>query len=69
LNYYYPPSLPANLSNGFDTFRKWDEGIDEHLEGLLKAIQHLEEEKGERIKTDIITWRGMMTRASSDGPL
>jgi RAT1-interacting protein len=66
LNYYYPPTLPANLSNGFDTFRKWDESIDEHLEGLLKAIKHLEEKKGERIKTDIITWRGMMTRASSD---
>jgi RAT1-interacting protein len=62
LNYYYPPKLPADLSSGFDTFRKWDDSIDEHLDGLLKAIMALEEKSGERTQTDVVTWRGMMTR-------
>jgi RAT1-interacting protein len=62
LNYYYPPLLGADLSAGFDTFQKRDESIDEHLDGLLKALKGLEEQKGEKCTADIITWRGMMTK-------
>jgi hypothetical protein len=47
---------------GFDKFISWDDSIDEHLNGLLKAIMALEQQRGERIKVDVITWRGMMTK-------
>ena len=62
IQYYYPPSLPADLSAGYETFKKWDDSIDEHLDGLLKAIMALEEETGERVKVDFLTWRGMLTK-------
>ncbi|KAF2669216.1 rai1 protein [Microthyrium microscopicum] len=62
LQYYWPPSLPADLSAGFDTFNKWDDSTDEHLDGLVKALMLHEKSIGERLKTDFVTWRGMMTR-------
>lgn len=61
LRYYYPPQLGANLSDGFETFRKWEER-DEHLDGLLKTILELEKKDGQIQKVDIMTWRGIMTR-------
>lgn len=62
LRYYYTPSLPAKLSEGFDTFQKHDDSVDEHLDGLLKAIMELERRTGEKVKADAVTWRGMMTK-------
>ena len=62
LRYYYPPLLPCDLSRGFDTFRHLDDTVDEHLDGLLDAIIEYEKMKGSKIETDIITWRGMMTK-------
>jgi RAT1-interacting protein len=53
------------LSAGFDKFIKWDDSIDEHLDGLLKAITALEQETDTRQKTDIVTWRGIMTKIMS----
>jgi RAT1-interacting protein len=66
LQYYWPPThLPADLCAGFDSFHKWDDSIDEHLVGLLRAIMDLEQKTNERVKTDVITWRGMMTKFMS----
>jgi RAT1-interacting protein len=62
LQYYFPPLLPVDLSKGFDTFVKWDDSTDEHLDGLLKAVILLEQKNNERVKAEIMTWRGMMTK-------
>ena len=79
LRYYYPPFIqspgasvpPIELSNGFEDWVKSDDSIDKHLDGLLETIQAHEEKlmkngtKPEDVKTkaDIVTWRGMMTKA------
>ncbi|KAL2862991.1 DXO/RAI1 family decapping nuclease [Aspergillus lucknowensis] len=62
LRYYYPPQLPADLNRGFDSFQKLDDTADEHLDALLDTIVALERETGKKCETDIITWRGMMTK-------
>lgn len=62
LRYYYPPLLPCDLSAGFETFRHVDDTVDEHLDSLLDAIIEHEKVKGSKLETDIITWRGMMTK-------
>jgi RAT1-interacting protein len=62
LQYFYPPTLPVDLCKGYESFIRWDDSTDEHLDGLLKAVELLEEKTGERVKVDVITWRGMMTK-------
>ncbi|KAJ5675918.1 RAI1-domain-containing protein [Penicillium macrosclerotiorum] len=62
LQYYYPPSLPADLDIGFDTFQKLDDTADEHLDALLDTIAAFERDTGKKCDTDIVTWRGMMTK-------
>ena len=70
LRYYYTPPLGVSLSEGYETFEEMDDGGDEHLEGLLKAVEEVERRKGERvvgggeagIRADVCTWRGMMTK-------
>lgn len=62
LRYYYPPSLPADLNKGFDTFRSLDDTGDDHLDGLLQALIHYEGEIRAKLDVDFITWRGMMTK-------
>jgi len=62
VRYYYPPTLGADLSRGFDTFQKLNDTADDHLDSLLKTIISLEQETGKRVETDVITWRGMMTK-------
>ncbi|CAF9911447.1 MAG: decapping endonuclease targeting mRNA [Heterodermia speciosa] len=64
LRYYYPPVLGADLSKGFDTFKQLDDTADDHLDGLLKTILHLEQRTGTRCAADFITWRGMMTKGT-----
>ena len=64
LRYYYPPVLGADLSKGFDTFKQLDDTADDHLDGLLKSIIHLEQRTGTRCAADFITWRGMMTKVN-----
>ena len=64
LKYYHTPHLPADLSAGFESFRdlqKADKG-DEHLTSLLATITDLEQRTGEKCDTDVVTWRGMMTK-------
>ncbi|KAK0116303.1 decapping endonuclease targeting mRNA [Cadophora gregata] len=62
IRYYYPPTIGADLSRGFDTFEKLDDAADDHLDSLLKTVMELEKETGKRTETDLITWRGMMTK-------
>ncbi|KAL9108953.1 MAG: hypothetical protein Q9227_006349 [Pyrenula ochraceoflavens] len=62
LRYYYPPTLPADLNRGFDTFQQLDDTADDHLDSLLQTIAALERENGAQLQTDFITWRGMMTK-------
>jgi RAT1-interacting protein len=54
--------LPADLNQGFDSFRQLDDTNDGHLDGLVDAIALFEKEKGTKAEADIITWRGMMTK-------
>lgn len=54
------------MSKGFDTFRKLDDTGDDHLDSLLKTIIAHEEKEGKRVETDLITWRGMMTKVCPD---
>jgi len=65
MRYYYPPTIGANLSQGFDTFKNLDDTKDDHLEGLLRSIMYHEQQTGKRCKTDVVTWRGMMTKIMS----
>lgn len=78
LRYYYPPFVPVpyvsetrriDLSRGFDTFKKHDDGVDLHLNPLLDTIQHYEEQTRTKLNADILTWRGMMTKVSTIGLL
>lgn len=62
LAYYYPPNLPADLNIGFETFQKLNDSADEHLDALLDTIVALERDTEKKCETDIITWRGMMTK-------
>ncbi|GAB7347934.1 hypothetical protein MBLNU459_g5448t1 [Dothideomycetes sp. NU459] len=75
LRYYYPPifstgyedndKFPIDLSRGYDTFRKRSDAPDEHLDGLLDTLIEAEKREGRKTEIDLITWRGMMTKASS----
>lgn len=65
MRYYYPPSIGANLSDGFETFRSLDTTKDDHLDGLLKAIMHFEKQTGKRCQPDVVSWRGMITKIMS----
>ncbi|KAK2004540.1 RAI1-domain-containing protein [Colletotrichum falcatum] len=62
LRYYYTPALGTDLSKGYDSFIKHDDSKPEHLGALLKTIKAHEEEKGQKIDAQIVTWRGMMTK-------
>ena len=65
LRYYHPPNLGADLSKGFQSFEELDDTVDEHIDGLLKAITDLEQRSGTRCEAEFVTWRGMMTKVSS----
>ena len=69
LRYYYPPNVGAELSKGFETFQQLDDTVDDHLDSLLRTIIDLEQRTGTKYAADIITWRGMMTKAcmNNDG--
>ncbi|PQE13825.1 RAI1 protein [Rutstroemia sp. NJR-2017a BBW] len=62
IRYYYPPYLGADLSKGFDTFKKLDDEADDHLDSLLKTIINYEQKEGKKVEVDVVTWRGMMTK-------
>lgn len=67
LAYYYFPeytldSKSIDLFAGFSSFIEKDESHDGHLDNLLKAIKLWELENGEKVKANVITWRGIMTK-------
>lgn len=62
LRYYYPPLTGADLSRGFEDFVKQDDSQDEHLDSLLRTIIGHEQETKQKIDSQIITWRGVMTK-------
>ncbi|CAN9382950.1 unnamed protein product [Alternaria alternata] len=61
INYYIPPPMGADLKEGFDTFKHYEDKEDPHLDSLLRAL--MEDTTGkEEVKADFTTWRGMMTK-------
>lgn len=54
----------ADLNQGYSEFVERDEGVAKHLDELLRALVWYEREqnKGKRVKADIVTYRGVMTR-------
>jgi len=75
LSYYYPPifDIPGesghggpriNLSNGYESFRKHNDTVNEHLDALLDTLAAHEEKEGQIVKADVLTWRGMMTKVT-----
>jgi RAT1-interacting protein len=60
INYYVPPPMGADLKEGFETFRHYEDKEDPHLDSLLRALT--EAKTGEEVKADFVTWRGMMTK-------
>ncbi|KAL5615541.1 hypothetical protein BROUX41_005585 [Berkeleyomyces rouxiae] len=62
IRWYYPAEVGADLSAGFKSFIKHDGSEDEHLISLLKAIKGHEEQTGQKIDAEFVTWRGMMTK-------
>ncbi|QIW98338.1 hypothetical protein AMS68_003856 [Peltaster fructicola] len=72
LKYYCPPffgahgeqdhNYPHHLSEGFQSFQKHDDTIDEHLDALLDTLQAHEEQTSQKVEADVLTWRGMMTK-------
>lgn len=66
INYYVSPPMGADLKEGFDTFRHYEDKEDPHLDSLLKALIDKERREGseKKVKGDFVTWRGMMTKVS-----
>lgn len=64
INYYVPPPMGADLKEGFDTFRHYEDKEDPHLDSLLRALVHRESKDtgSAEVKADLVTWRGMMTK-------
>lgn len=58
--------MGADLKEGFDTFRHYEDKEDPHLDSLLRALIHKEntDAGGSKTKADFVTWRGMMTKVS-----
>jgi len=58
--------MGADLKEGFETFKHYEDKEDPHLDSLLRALIHKESEdtEGSKIKGDFVTWRGMMTKVS-----
>lgn len=65
LKWYYPTYLGADLKKGYDKFVQHDDSVDEHLDGLLETIAAHEQATNEAIDAHIVTWRGMMTKVST----
>lgn len=75
LKYYCPPmfgahgetdgNFPINLNEGFESFEKHDDSIDEHLDALLDTLQAHEEQTHQKVQADIVTWRGMITKVQA----
>lgn len=58
-----------DLSHGFDEFIKHDDSIDERLDSLLKTIMHHEQQTGKKIDSQVVTWRGIITKVRALTPI
>lgn len=56
LKYYYNPAQGADLSRGYESFVKHDDTNDEHLDGLLRALEAFEHASNSKIEPQICTW-------------
>ncbi|KAJ1951275.1 decapping endonuclease targeting mRNA [Linderina macrospora] len=63
LKYYHPPSLspPPCLFDKFEKQIKRDPTINEHIDGLLSALGHLND-KRQLPHSDFVMYRGMLTK-------
>lgn len=68
VQWYWPPTIGADLSKGFDKFDKHDDSADEHLDSLLKTIAAHEQEENKKIDAHVVTWRGMITKVNNTDP-
>ncbi|GES96748.1 RAI1-domain-containing protein [Rhizophagus clarus] len=63
LRYYYPANLEdGNLSVGYENFIQRESEGPETIHPLLDALIHIKETRGDSIKADIISWRGIFTK-------
>ncbi|KAH3684299.1 hypothetical protein WICPIJ_004739 [Wickerhamomyces pijperi] len=66
LSYFYLPDSDVDtcidLGAGFKNFKEVDEDLNSSFKGFLQSIQHHEEVNNSKIKADIITFRGNMTK-------
>lgn len=64
ISHFVPPPIGADLKEGFETFRHYEDKEDAHLDAMLKALVDTEKRGGEKAqaKADFVTWRGMMTK-------
>jgi RAT1-interacting protein len=46
-----------------------NDAADEHLDALLDTIVAMEKETGKKCESDIVTWRGMMTKVCRMDPM
>lgn len=65
--YFYLPDAAVDnridLGGGFSSFKKIPEEQNmPHFPSLLKALQQHEQAEGKKLKTDIVTFRGQMTK-------
>ncbi|RKP31976.1 putative suppressor of exonuclease defects [Metschnikowia bicuspidata] len=64
--FYFPDSEVAqqyDLTRGFDSFNQIPELLNvAHFPSYLQAIQNHEQSQGKKVKADIITFRGIMTK-------
>lgn len=65
--FYYPDTALAgrpHLSSGLSQFVRREEGVAKHLDEMLRALAHYERTTngGRRVKAEVVTYRGVMTR-------
>lgn len=65
LRYYYFPDSELdrdlNLGVGFSAYQKVPD-TNQHLDGVLNAIMHLEKSSNQKIDSNMVTWRGILSR-------
>ncbi|KAH3679436.1 hypothetical protein WICMUC_000981 [Wickerhamomyces mucosus] len=66
LSYFFLPDSDVDteidLQSGYKNFKEVDEQLDGQFTGLLRAIKGYEEKNNSKVKADIITFRGIMTK-------
>ncbi|ORY09879.1 RAI1 like PD-XK nuclease-domain-containing protein [Clohesyomyces aquaticus] len=62
IQYYCKPQMGVDLCEGFDTFNRYEDKEDPHIDSLLRALISKEQREGAKVEADFVTWRGMMTR-------